>query len=245
MTRAAGPSKEQLGAADSFVRALEADIQLCVQAVETGPYVRGVSDGSFPLDGIRFVHTNRYHVAINDLANLNLYVARARGEEETLCFHAIAAAAWDRLNALYGMTDALGIDRSSLVHSEPDAACLVRTNYESRLAQYGLPGEIALALSLALSIRTPGAEVEARGLSEHYDVGAPAGNGGASSGVVPDSSDATADAFRDDVVRVVARDLSTPGTDEKISRAGRWAAAYEAAVWDAFYAGGVVAGGTS
>ncbi|MBI4582236.1 MAG: hypothetical protein HY718_21250, partial [Planctomycetes bacterium] len=66
-------SATQLAAATGLVGRLEREIEPFVRQVADGPFVRAVLEGSFPLEGIRFVHTNHYHLIMNDMANLNVY----------------------------------------------------------------------------------------------------------------------------------------------------------------------------
>ena len=221
--------------ARSFVDELEAELEPYVAQVEQGDFVTAVLDGSFPRDGIRFVHTNHYHLLINDLANLNLYVARARSEEEMLFFHAMAAEEKNHFIALYYLTDALGIDRNALPSSEPNAACLVRTNYFSRLAQYGTAGEIALGILMNFPVWAAGAKQEARGLRENYGLGAQVEGTDALDTVILDRfAEATA-GFKESALELVARDLPSPGSEERLRMAGRWAVEYEAMVWQSYH----------
>ena len=207
-------------AARDLVEQLEAELAPLVKRVEDGRFVRDVLAGSFPLSGIHFVQTNRYHALTNDLANLNLFVARARDEDEMLFFHSMATEGQARRDAHHAVTDALGLERNELAGSEPSAVCLVRTNYFSRLAQYGTAGEIALATLVSSSISAAGASAEARGLREHYGLDEP----------VPAAAD-----FRTGTIDSIARDLGSGGHDERLSQTARWTAEYEAMVWDAFH----------
>ena len=102
---------ERISYANRYVESLEKEIAPYIGQVEHGPFVSSVTDGTFPLDGIRFVHTNHYHLIINDMGNLNLYVAKARDEEEMLFFHFMAAEEKNHLMTLFLLTDGLGIKR--------------------------------------------------------------------------------------------------------------------------------------
>ena len=231
--------------ARAFVEHLEEELKPFVARVEQGNFVTAVLEGSFPLDGIRFVHTNHYHLLLNDLANLNLYVAKARSEEEMLFFHAMAAEEKNHFIALYYLTDALGIERESLALSEPNAACLVRTNYFSRLAQYATPGEIALAILLNFPIWAAGAEQEAQGLRENYGLGSQVpGTDAIDTDILDRFAEATA-GFKESALELVARDLPTPGSEERLLQAGRWAAEYESMVWQSYHDEGLRAAGAS
>ncbi|MFQ5427113.1 MAG: hypothetical protein ACE5EV_08535 [Gaiellales bacterium] len=233
---------ERLEEAQGFVERLEAEIGSYIHAVADGPFVQAVTDGSFPIDGIRFVHTNHYHLIINDMANLNYYVARARNEEEMLFFHFMAAEEKNHLLTLFLLTDALGIGRDELRASEPHAPCLLRTNYFSRLAQCGTPGDIALAILLNFPVWAAGAKNEAAGLRRHYGLGkAVPGTDKRDTDILDRFATAT-EGFRASALRIIARDLVGTGSRARLERAGRWAVEYEAMVWQTYYADGLLHG---
>lgn len=239
MSRVAQTAIGELEAARAFVAGLEQDVEPLLQQVEGGPFVDAVLDGSFPLEGIRFVHTNHYHAALNDLSNLNLYVAKARSEGEMLFFHSRAAQQKSRVEALYRLADALGIERDELRASEPSAACLVRTNYFSRLAEYGAPGDVALALLLNSLVWAAGAQKEARGLRRHYGLGAlVAGTDTRDTDVLEGLATVTED-FRMGALEVISRDLGSQEGEGKMRMAGWWAVEYEAMVWEAYHREGL------
>ncbi len=236
---------EHHGPPELFLERLEEEARPFVEQVERGPFVQGVLDGTLPLDAIRFTHANQYHVLLNDMANLNLFVARARDEDEILVFHAIAAEKENLLEPLYHLTDALDLERAELAASEPCSGCLVRTYYFSRLAQYGTPGEIAAAILLSARVWSAGATSEARGLREHYSLGNAVPGSDAVDTDVLDRSPADTPGFREGALKSIARDLAVAGGEKRISLAGRWAMEYEAMVWDACYEQGVRQGGGS
>jgi thiaminase len=225
--------------AAALVAELEREIEPFVARVAGGEFVRAVLEGSFPLEGIRFVHTNHYHLIMNDMANLNAYVAKARDEEEMLFFHFMAAEEKNHLDSLFLLDAALGLEPDEVRASEPHAGCLVRTNYFSRLAEYGTPGEIALAILLNFPVWAGGAKREAQGLKEHYGLGNPIeGTDRYDTDILDRFEDATA-GFREQAVRIIARDLAAPDTEKRLRRAGLWAAEYEAMVWEVYYAEGL------
>jgi pyrroloquinoline quinone (PQQ) biosynthesis protein C len=235
-----------MNAARGFVGQMERELEPFVTQVATGPFVESVFAGEFPLDGIRFVHTNHYHLLMNDMANLNLYVAKARSEEEMLFFHFMAAEEKNHIEALYYLTDALEIDRQRLTTSEPHAACLVRTNYFSRLAQYGTAGEIAVAILLNFPVWAAGAKREASGLREHYGLGNAVPGTDARDTDILDRFATATEGFTESALKIIERDLATPGSEERLAQAARWSVEYEAMVWDSYYDEGArVAGGAS
>ena len=214
---------------------MELELEPFVTQVATGRFVQAVLAGKFPLDGIRFVHTNHYHLLMNDMANLNLYVAKARSEEEMLFFHFMAAEEKNHIEALYYLTDALGIDREQLPVSEPHAACLVRTNYFSRLAQYGSAGEIALAILLNFPVWAAGARNEASGLREHYELGSDVPGTDARDTDILDRFATATEGFRQSALEIIERDLTSPSSERRLAQAGRWSVEYEAMVWDSYH----------
>ena len=234
-----------MNAARELVTQLEEELKPFVTQVATGPFVESVLAGDFPLDGIRFVHTNHYHLLMNDMANLNLYVAKARSEEEMLFFHFMAAEEKNHIGALYYLTDALDINREQLTASEPHAACLVRTNYFSRLAQYGTAGEIAVAILLNFPVWAAGAKREANGLREHYGLGNSVPGTDARDTDILDRFETATEGFTQSALKIVDRDLATPGSEERLVQAARWSVEYEAMVWDTYYDEGARVAGES
>ena len=57
-----------MNATRDFVDQMERELEPFVTQVATGPFVESILAGEFPLDGIRFVHTNHYHLLMNDMA---------------------------------------------------------------------------------------------------------------------------------------------------------------------------------
>lgn len=232
--------QERVAHAEKFVSSMEDAIAPLIKQVEGGPFVRGVLEGSFPLDGIRFVHTNHYHLIINDMGNLNLYVAKARNEEEMLFFHFMAAEEKNHLQTLFLLTNALGIKRERLRESEPNARCLLRTNYFSRLALYATPGEIALGILLNFPVWAAGARQEALGLRRNYGLGHEVPGTDKRDTDILDRFAAATKGFKDSAIRIIARDLGHLAEDE-LKLVGRWAVEYEALVWQSYYSEGLKA----
>lgn len=233
-------SDERIAHAGRFIASMEDEIAPLIRKVEDGAFVRGVLDGSFPLDGIRFVHTNHYHLIINDMGNLNLYVAKARTEEEMLFFHFMAAEEKNHLETLFLLTDALGIRRDRLRESEPHARCLLRTNYFSRLALYSTPGEIALAILLNFPVWAAGARQEAIGLRKNYGLGRKVPRTDKRDTDILDRFAAATKGFKDSAAKIIATDLSDE-TENRLKLVGRWAVDYEVRVWEAYYSEGLKA----
>jgi len=233
-------SRERLGHARDLVRSLEKRAEPYVRQVESGPFVTSVLDGSFPLEGIRFVHKNHYHLIMNDMGNLNLYVAKARDEDEMLFFHFMAAEEKNHLRSLYLLARGLGMRPEALRASEPNSACLLRTNYFSRLAEYGTPGEIALAIVLNFPVWAAGAKNEAIGLRRHYGMGRtlPGPEKRRDTDILDRFASATK-GFRDHALRIVARDLVDADAERKMVRVGMWSVEYEAMVWENYYREGL------
>jgi len=237
-----GISARQLARATRLVKQLEREIKPFVSQVARGPFVQAVQDGSFPIEGIRFVHTNHYHLIMNDMSNLNVYVAKARDEEEMLFFHFMAAEEKNHLESLFILDAALGLDAEAVRASEPHPSCLLRTNYFSRLAQYATPGEVALAILLNFPVWAGGAKGEAQGLKRHYGLGKLVpGSDRYDTDILDRFEDATA-GFRERATRIIARDLADPGSKAGLRRAGLWAAEYEVMVWQVYYSEGLRCG---
>jgi hypothetical protein len=234
-----GVSAKQLARTWRLIEELEREIEPFVAQVAGGRFVQAVMEGSFPIEGIRFVHTNHYHLIMNDMANLNIYVAKARNEEEMLFFHFMAAEEKNHLESLLLLDAALGIDADTLRASEPHPGCLLRTNYFSRLAQYATPGEVALGILLNFPVWAGGAKREAQGLKKHYGLGKPIpGTDKYDTDILDRFEDATA-GFREQAARIIARDIAVPDSEAKLRRTGLWAAEYEAMVWQVYYEEGL------
>ena len=237
-----GVSKKQLTRAARLVKLLEREIKPFIAQVADGPFVRSVLAGSFPLEGIRFVHKNHYHLIVNDMSNLNAYVAKARNEQEMLFFHFMAAEEKNHFESLFLLDAALGLDADTVRSSEPHSGCLLRTNYFSRLAQYGSPGEVALAILLNFPVWAAGAKREAQGLKQHYGLGkAVPGTDKYDTDILDRFEGATA-GFREQATTIIARDLIDPTSEARLRRAGLWAAEYEAMVWQFYYTEGLRCG---
>lgn len=228
-------SDEQVTRASELVSELEHEIRSFVEQVSDGPFVREVRAGTFPLDGIRFVHLNHYHLIVNDMSNLNVYVAKARNEQEMLFFHFMATEEKNHFESVFLLNKGLGLEPDEVRAFQPHSACLLRTNYFSRLAQYGTPGEIALAILLNFPVWAGGAKREAEGLKRHYGLGNPVPGGDQFDTDILDRFEDATEGFREQALRIVATDLLTPGSKAGLRRAGIWAANYEAMVWQAYY----------
>ena len=216
----AGVSSKQLARATRLVKQLEREIAPFVAQVAGGRFVQAVLDGSFPIEGIRFVHANHYHLIMNDMANLNVYVAKARDEEEMLFFHFMAAEEKNHLESLFLLDAALGLDAGAVRASEPHPSCLLRTNYFSRLAQYATPGEVALAILLNFPVWAGGAKREAQGLKQRYGLGNRVpGTDKYDTDILDRFEDATA-GFREQATMIIARDLADPANEARLRRAG-------------------------
>lgn len=233
---------KQIARATRLIKRLEREIQPFIAQVADGSFVRAVLEGSFPLEGIQFVHKNHYHLIVNDMSNLNAYVAKARDEQEMLFFHFMAAEEKNHFESLFLLDAALGLDVEAVRSSQPHSGCLLRTNYFSRLAQYATPGEIALAILLNFPVWAGGAKREAQGLKRHYGLGKQvAGTDKYDTDILDRFEDATA-GFREQATKIISRDLLDPTSEARLRRAGLWAAEYEAMVWQCYYAEGLRCG---
>ncbi len=232
-------SAGRLAYANEYVQRLEKKISPYIKQVANGPFVTAVMTGTFPLDGIRLVHTNHYHLIINDMGNLNLYVAKARDEEEMLFFHFMAAEEKNHLETLFLLTDGLGIERDALRNSEPNSRCLLRTNYFSRLAAYGTPGEIALGIILNFPVWAAGAKNEAIGLRKHYGMGNGVPGTDKRNTDILDRFATATKGFRESAMKIIARDLIDKRAEERMTLVGMWSVQFEAMVWENYYKEGL------
>lgn len=221
--------------AERLVEALQEEVHGLVSEVEEGAFVRGVMDGSFPIEGVRFFVEQTYHLVMNDMGNLSLYVANARHEEEVDFFLFMTVAEKLMLDSLYLLIDAIGIDRDKLHASEPHIAISFRTNYFTRLALYHRPGEIALAIVINFPIWARGAERVGAGMKEHYGLGQPVEGTDLLDTDVLDRFTKTTQGFIDRAIQIVAADLVDDEAERRMRLVAKLAAEYEAMVWPGYY----------
>ena len=93
--------ESKLNEARNLVEELTNSLKPFAQEVEDGNYANSVLDGVFPIEGIKFVRLNHYHLLMNDSANLNYYVTKARSEDEMEFFHYMAAEEMNHVNGLF------------------------------------------------------------------------------------------------------------------------------------------------
>ena len=96
---------------------------------KTGPFARGVADGSFPVEGIKFFLEQTYQLVMNDMGNLSLYVAKGRDESEVDFFLFMAVAEKLMLDSLTCSSMRLASGVPSFTPPEPHIRTSFRTNY--------------------------------------------------------------------------------------------------------------------
>jgi hypothetical protein len=229
----------QIARAERLVESLHEEVRGFVSEVEDGPFAGAVTDGSFPIEGVRFFIEQTYHLVMNDMGNLSLYVANARNEEEVDFFLFMTVAEKLMLDSLYLLIDAAGIDREELHASEPHIAISFRTNYFTRLALYHLPGEIALAILINFPIWAGGAIRVSSGMKDHYGLGRPVEGTDLLDTDVLDRFSKATQGFIDMAIRIVAADLVDDEAELRMRRVAKLAAAYEAMVWPGYYTEGL------
>jgi len=224
---------------EAFVASLEEDLSPFVREVAEGPFVRGALDGTFPIEGLRFFVEQTYHLVMNDMGNLSLYVAKGRNEEEVDFFLFMTIAEKLMLDSHYKLVDAIGIPRDELRRSEPNIHTALRTNYFTRLALYHQPGEIALGILLNFPVWAGGARRLSAGMKRHYGLGKPVtGTDIIDTDVLDRFSQAT-QGFTDMAKRLIAADLVDDAAETRMRQIGRLAVEYEAKVWSAYYTEGM------
>lgn len=229
----------QVVRAEHLVDSLQLELRSFVTEVEDGHFARGVADGSFPLEGLKFFVEQTYHLVMNDMGNLSLYVAKCRNESEIDFFLFMTVAEKLMLDSLYLLIDAIGIQRVELHASEPNIHTAFRTNYFTRLALYQLPGEIALAILLNFPVWAGGARRVSTGMKRHYGLGkAVQGTDKIDTDVLDRFSQATK-GFSDMAVRLVAADLTDAQAERRMRQIAKLAVEYEAMVWSSYYVEGM------
>ena len=230
---------EQFVRAQRLVESLKKELSPFVAEVEDGHFARGVAEGSFPIEGLKFFVEQTYQLVMNDMGNLSLYVAKGRNESEVSFFLFMAVAEKLMLDSLYLLIDAIGIQRSELLASEPHIRTAFRTNYFTRLALFNLPGEIALTILLNFPVWAGGARRVSAGMKQHYGLGKPVeGTDKLDTDVLDRFSQAT-EGFADMAIRIVAADLTNEQAARRMRQMARFAVEYEAMVWSSYYVEGM------
>lgn len=225
--------------AEELLATMRDDLSPFVGEVEEGPFVRAVLDGSFPLEALQFFVEQTYHLIINDMGNLSLYVARARNAEERDFFLIMTTAERLMLDAAYHLVDAIGIPRERLHSSEPNVHTAARTNYFTRLALYHTAGEIALAILLNFPVWAGGARKVSEGMKQHYSLGRPVVGTDILDTDILDRFSQSTQGFIDNATHLVALDLAGPAELVRMHQVGRLSVEFEAMVWEAYYSEGL------
>lgn len=230
------PSREQrIARATALAESLGRDLGVFVDQVENGPFARGAREGDLPIEALRFFVEQTYHLVMNDMGNLSIYVARARNDEEREFFLFMTIAEKLMLDSLYLLIDAIGIGRDELAASSPNLRTAYRTNYFSRLALYHLPGEIALAILLNFPVWAAGARSISHGLKEHYGLGKPVPDTDLIDVDVLDRFTQATQGFQNMSLSIVAADLIGDEAEGRMRQVARLAVEYEAMVWQSYY----------
>ncbi|MSO95729.1 MAG: hypothetical protein EXQ81_08055 [Thermoleophilia bacterium] len=232
-------SADRIAHAERFVTSLQEELSTFVTEVEEGPFVQKAREGTLPIEALRLFVEQTYHLVMNDMGNLSLYVAKGRNEEEVDFFLFMTIAERLMLDSHYLLVDAIGIPRGELHGSEPNIHTALRTNYFTRLALYHLPGEIALGILLNFPVWAGGARKLSAAMKENYGLGKPApGTDLIDTDVLDRFSQAT-QGFIDMAMRLVAADLVDDAAETKMRQVGQLAVEYEAMVWSAYYTEGM------
>ena len=232
-------TSQQTARAERLVESLKGELFHYAAEVENGDFARGVAEGSFPIEGVKFYVEQTYHLAMNDMGNLSLYVAKGRNESEVDFFLFMTIAEKLMIDSLYLLIDAIGIQRTQLLASQPNIRTAFRTNYFTRLALFNLPGEIAIAILLNFPVWAAGARRVSAGLKEHYRLGKPVkGTDKIDTDVLDRFSQATK-GFADMAIRIIAADLRDEQAERRMRQMARFAVEYEALVWRSYYVEGV------
>lgn len=230
---------QQSARAERLIESLQNELSPYVAEVEDGDFARGVAEGSFPIEGVKFFVEQTYHLAMNDMGNLSLYVAKSRNESEVSFFLFMTIAEKLMIDSLYLLMEAIGIQRTQLIASGPNIQTAFRTNYFTRLALLNLPGEIAAAILLNFPVWAAGARRVSAGLKKHYCLGKPVeGTDKIDTDVLDRFSQATK-GFVDMAIRIVAADLTDEQAERRMRQMARFAVVYEAMVWRSYYAEGM------
>lgn len=225
--------------AGALAESLERELARFVDEVEQGPFASGVSDGSLPVESVQFFVQQTYHLVMNDMGNLSIYVARARNEEEADFFLFMTIAEKLMLDSLYLLIDAIGIGRDKLAASKPDIRTAYRTNYFTRLALYHLPGDIALGILLNFPVWAGGARRVSQGLKDHYGLGKRVPGTDLLDVDVLDRFSQATTGFQNMAKSIIGIDLCDDEAEKRMRRVARLSVEYEAMVWHSYYTEGL------
>lgn len=224
--------------AEALVESLEHKLLHYAGEVENGAFACGVAQGSFPIEGIQFFVEQTYHLIMNDMGNLSLYVAKGRNQSEVEFFLFMTVAEKLMLDSLYLLVDAIDL-RARLRDSQPSIHTAFRTNYFTRLALFNSPGEIAMAILLNFPVWAAGARRVSAGLKEHYGLGRPVeGTDKLDTDVLDRFSQATR-GFTDMAIQIIAADLVDEQAERRMKQTAQFAVEYELMVWRNYYIEGM------
>lgn len=225
--------------AEQLVESLKKEFAHHVAEVEDGDFASGIAKGTFPIEGVRFFVEQTYHLVMNDMGNLSLYVAKGRNDSEVDFFLFMTVAEKLMLDSHYLLIDTIGIKRPQLYASQPNIHTAFRTNYFTRLALFNLPGEIAIAILLNFPVWAGGARRVSAGLKRHYGMGKPVkGTDKIDTDVLDRFSQAT-QGFVDMAIRIIAADLTDEQAEQRMRQISKLAVEYEAMVWRNYYLEGM------
>jgi len=224
--------------ADSFAQKLEKQIQPNVQEVKNGKFVTEILDGTFPLEGIKFWIEQTYHLVMNDMGNLSLYVTKARNLKELDFFLFMTIAEKMMLESHYLLLKAANISNDRLADSQPALECSYRTNYFSKLAITAKPGEIALGILLNFPVWAAGARALSKGLKKNYGFGKSTTDPDKLDTDVLDRFSKATRGFQIQAIDIIAADLNEE-TEESMAHVGNLAVDYETLVWKNYYVQGI------
>ena len=233
--RTAPITEPQLARANTLVESLGQELRGFVEEVETGPFAQGALDGTLPIEALRFFVEQTYQLILNDMANLSIYVAKARDESELEFFSIMTNAEKLMLDSLYLLVDGIGIGRDALATSQPELRTAYRTNHFTRLALYHLPGDIALSILLNFPVWAGGARRVSQGMKDHYGLGKVVEGTELLDTDVLDRFSQSTQHFLDMAVAIVATDLTSNEAEARMRTMGRLAVEYEAMVWRSYY----------
>ena len=211
-----------------FIRSMQERTEPHVRELVKGPFVRGFETGTLSIEGVKIFTEQHYHLIMNDIANLSIYTSKARGDEEIDFFLLMVNAERKMLESLYALGKGVGMSQVEIMASKPLPNALLRTNYFSRLALYGTPGEIALAILLNFPLWAGGARRMSKGLKRYYGLSSEDTD-------LLDRFSRSTRGFRELAKKIISRDLTSEEARGRMEMVGQLAVEYELTAWKTYY----------
>jgi len=220
--------KKILLASEKFLDDLRKELQPIRKKILTHPFVGGVERGKTSIKSLQFFTRQQFHIVSGDFRNLALYIAFSPNQKIRDFFLHLIDGERSALDNLFRMAKALELSTNELVNSEPHAGSLAFTNYFTRLATYGSPGETASSIILDFEVWGENCHRISKGLKKHY--GLTSEDTKFLDGFYPIGSE-----FYSSTLSIIGEYIRMEGNKRKMKTAARLALDYELMFWDTMH----------